>query len=71
MVERIGAITMKGNPLTLIGPEIKPGDQAPDAVLVANDLSEVKLSSFKGKKIILSVVPSLDTPVCDLANQKI
>ena len=70
MSDRVGAITMKGNPLTLIGHEIKVGDQAPDAVLVANDLSEVKLSSFKGKKIILSVVPSLDTPVCDLQTRR-
>ena len=70
MAERVGAITMKGNPLTLMGLQIKVGDQAPDAVLVANDLSEVKLSSFKGKKIILSVVPSLDTPVCDLQTRR-
>ena len=70
MAERVGAITMKGNPLTLIGHEIKVGDQAPDAILVANNLSEVKLSSFKGKKVILSVVPSLDTPVCDLQTRK-
>ena len=70
MEEHIGAITMKGNPLTLIGHEIKVGDQAPDAVLVANDLSEVKLSSFKGKKVIISVVPSLDTPVCDLQTKR-
>jgi len=70
MADRIGAITMKGNPLTLTGREIKVGEQAPDATLVANDLSEVKLSSFKGKKIILSVVPSLDTPVCDLETKR-
>src|ERR1700690_3808716 len=70
MSERIGAITMKGNPLTLTGHEIKVGDQAPDVTLVANDLSEVKLSSFEGKKIILSVVPSLDTPVCDLQTKR-
>ena len=70
MSERIGAITMKGNPLTLTGHEIKVGDQAPDATLVANDLSEVKLSSFKGKKIIISVVPSIDTPVCDLQTKR-
>jgi thiol peroxidase len=70
MDQRIGAITMKGNPLTLIGHEVKVGDQAPDAVLVANDLSEVKLSSFKGKKVIVSVVPSLDTPVCDLQTKR-
>jgi thioredoxin-dependent peroxiredoxin len=70
MAERIGAITMKGNPLTLIGPELKAGDLAPDAVLVANDLSEVKLSSFRSKKVIISVVPSLDTPVCDLQTKR-
>ncbi len=70
MAERVGAITMKGNPLTLTGREIKVGEQAPDAVLVANDLAEVKLSSFKGKKVILSVVPSLDTPVCDLQTKR-
>lgn len=70
MTERIGAITMKGNPLTLLGHEIKAGGIAPDATLVANDLSEVKLSSFKGKKIILSAVPSLDTPVCDIETKR-
>lgn len=70
MAERAGAITMKGNPLTLVGNEIKVGDQAPDATLVANDLSEVKLSSFKGKKVIISAVPSLDTPVCDTETRR-
>lgn len=70
MSERTGLVTMKGNPLTLIGPALKVGDMAPDAVLVANDLSEVSLSSFKGKKVILSVVPSLDTPICDLQTKR-
>jgi len=70
MSDRIGLITMKGNPLTLTGQEVKVGEQAPDATLVANDLSEVKLSSFKGKKVIISVVPSLDTPVCDLQSRR-
>ncbi len=70
MAERVGAITLKGNPLTLVGNEVKVGSTAPDATLVANDLSEVKLSSFKGKKIILSVVPSLDTPVCDTQTKR-
>ncbi len=70
MAERTGVITMKGNPLTLTGHEVKVGDQAPDVTLVANDLSEVKLSSFKGKKVVLSVVPSLDTPVCDLQTKR-
>jgi thiol peroxidase len=70
MSERVGAITMKGNPLTLVGTEIKSGDNAPDVTLVANDLSEVKLSSFKGKKVVLSVVPSLDTGICDLQTKR-
>jgi thiol peroxidase len=70
MIEREAIITMRGNSLTLIGPEIKIGDQAPDVTLVANDLTEVKLSSFMGKKVIISVVPSLDTPVCDLQTKR-
>lgn len=70
MSERTGLTTMKGNPLTLLGTEVKVGDMAPDATLVANDLSEVKLSSFKGKKVIISVVPSLDTPICDLQTKR-
>lgn len=70
MLERLGIITMKGNPLSLVGNEIKVGDIAPDVTLVANDLSEVKLSSFLGKKVIISVVPSLDTPVCDLQTKR-
>ena len=63
--ERKGIITFKGNPLTLVGPEIKVGDQAPDFKLVANDLTEVSLASSNGKTRLISVVPSLDTPVCD------
>jgi thiol peroxidase len=70
MAERAGAITMKGNPLTLVGNEVKVGDMAPDVTLVDNGLAEVKLSSFKGKKVIISVVPSLDTPVCDLQTKR-
>ena len=64
------AVTMKGNPVTLLGKEIIVGQSLPEATLVANDLSEVKLSSYKGKKTILSVVPSLDTPVCDLQTKR-
>lgn len=70
MSERTNAITLKGNPLTLLGNEIKVGDTAPDATVVANDLSEVKISSYKGKKLIISAVPSLDTPVCDLETKR-
>ena len=71
MLELADRVTMKGNPVTLVGnKEIKVGDQAPDATVVANDLSEVKLSSFKGSKLIISVVPSLDTGICDLQTKR-
>ena len=68
--ERRGAATFKGNPLTLIGPELKKGDEAPNFQLLANDLSVVTLQQFKGKTKLLSVVPSLDTPVCDLQTKR-
>ncbi len=70
MSERTGIITMHGNPLTLAGNEIKAGDSAPDAVLLDNDLSPVSISSFKGKVCVISSVPSLDTPVCDLETRR-
>ena len=70
MKERTGIITMKGNPLTLIGNEVKVGDKAPEFVALDNNLSPVRLSSFKGKICVLASVPSLDTPVCDLETRK-
>ena len=69
-LERKGVITFKGNPLTLIGPEIKAGMQAPDFKLLARDLSEVTLAHSKGKTRLISVVPSLDTPVCELQTKR-
>ena len=63
--ERQGAVTFKGNPLTLIGPEVKLGSKAPDFQVLAQDLSPVTLSNLKGKTLLISVTPSLDTPVCD------
>jgi thioredoxin-dependent peroxiredoxin len=65
MQERAGLITMKGNPLTLIGPEVKVGQKAPEFTVVDNQLSPVKFSDFRGKAVIISSVPSLDTGVCD------
>jgi thiol peroxidase len=63
-VERHGAVTFKGNPLTLLGPELKVGDKAPNFKVLDSGLNEVALDNFAGKvKLILSV-PSLDTPVC-------
>jgi len=70
MKERTGMITMKGNPLTLMGDEVKVGEMAPDFVVLDNNLSPVKFSSFRGKTCILSSVPSLDTPVCDMETRK-
>ena len=63
--ERPNAVTFKGNALTLVGPEIKAGDKAPNFQVIARDLSPVTLDSSKGKVRLISVVPSLDTPVCD------
>ena len=70
MQERAGLVTMKGNPITLIGPELKVGDRAPDFVAIDNDLSQVSLESFRGKVCIVSSVPSLDTPVCDMETRR-
>lgn len=70
MKERTGLVTMKGNPVTLIGNEVGVGQQAPDVELVANDLSAVKLSSFGGKVRIITSVPSLDTSVCDMETRR-
>lgn len=70
MKERAGAITFKGNPLTLLGNEMKVGDAAPDCELLRNDLSPVSLSSYRGRVCILSAVPSLDTPVCNMETRR-
>jgi thiol peroxidase len=70
MQERKGEITFQGNPLTLLGSAINVGDSAPDVVLLGNDLSPVQLSAYKGKVCVISVVPSLDTPVCDMQTRK-
>ena len=64
MQERKGVVTFKGGPLTLIGPDIKVGDTAPNFKVLTNSLGEVTLDNFKGKTLILSVAPSLDTRVC-------
>jgi thiol peroxidase len=70
MQERTGVITFKGNPLTLVGTELKVGDKAPDVTALGNDLSPVRLSAYRGKVCVVSVVPSLDTPVCDMQTRK-
>ena len=70
MEERKGVITFMGNPLTLVGPSLKVGDKAPNFTVLDNALNPVQSSSYKGKVCILSSVPSLDTPVCDLETRR-
>ncbi len=59
-------VTMKGNPLELCGTPPEVGDDAPDAVLVTNDLDEMKLSDMFGRTLVVASVPSLDTSVCNV-----
>lgn len=70
MEERKGIITFQGNPLTLVGKELKPGTAAPDFQVVDNGLAPVTLAEYSGKIKILSAVPSLDTPVCDTETRR-
>ncbi|WP_251519875.1 thiol peroxidase [Staphylococcus sp. HKU1] len=63
-------ITFKQEPVTLLGSPVKVGDTAPDFTVLANDLSEVNLSKYDGKKKLISVVPSIDTGVCDQQTRK-
>ncbi|MHC5180981.1 MAG: thiol peroxidase [Planctomycetota bacterium] len=69
-MERENMITFQGNPLTLVGDAVSVGQTAPDFTVAANDLSPYALSDDKGKVIVVSVVPSLDTPVCDTQTRK-
>ncbi len=70
MEERTGLVTMQGRPLTLLGNVVKVSQKAPAFEVVANDLSTVKFSSFRGRVCIISSVPSLDTSVCDKMTRK-
>jgi thioredoxin-dependent peroxiredoxin len=66
---RHGAVTFKGNPLTLVGEEVKVGSPAPDFDLVAyqdGGMQHIRKADLLGKPAIISVVPSLDTPVCQV-----
>src|SRR5919201_4888659 len=70
MQERKNAVTLRGNPFTLVGPERKPGDKLPDFTVVDNSLKPVKAADTKGKVRIFAAVPSLDTPVCDTETRR-
>ncbi|KIL36942.1 thioredoxin peroxidase [Cohnella kolymensis] len=61
---------LKGNPITLVGPELKPGDSAPDFTLNKNLLETSSLKDFAGKVKLISVVPSIDTGVCDAQTRR-
>jgi thioredoxin-dependent peroxiredoxin len=69
-MERAGATTLNGNPLTLVGPELKSGDKAPDFEVVDSKLQPVNLAATGNGVRIFSVVPSLDTPVCDAQTKR-
>jgi thioredoxin-dependent peroxiredoxin len=68
--ERAGAVTMRGNPNTLIGPELKVGDSAPAFTLIGVGMKPVSLDDYKGKVKIISTLPSVDTPVCDAETRR-
>ena len=66
MQERKDVVTMGGKPVTLVGSELKVGDKAPDFKVLDTAMAEKSLKDYKGKIKVISVTPSLDTPVCDL-----
>jgi thiol peroxidase len=68
--KRTGVITFKGNPVTLLGPDVKVGDVAPDFKVVDNGLQPVTLETAKGQVQLIAVVPSIDTGVCDTMTRK-
>ncbi len=63
--ERTGVVTMRGKPVTLLGPDVKVGDALPHFTLLGLDMKPVQSADFAGHTLVLSVVPSLDTPVCE------
>jgi len=68
--ERTGVVTFKGGGVTLIGPDVMVGDNAPDFRIVDTALQPVTLAESRGKTVLITVVPSLDTPVCDTMTRK-
>lgn len=68
--ERTGVATLKGNPITLLGPELKAGDKAPDFQLNKSLVETVSLKDYAGKVKLISVVPSIDTGVCDAQTRR-
>jgi thioredoxin-dependent peroxiredoxin len=69
-MERTAATTLRGNPLTVLGPQLQPGDRAPDFHAVDDGLKPVDLAATGNGVRVFSVVPSLDTPVCDAQTKR-
>jgi thiol peroxidase len=69
-MERAGATTMRGKPYTLVGPELKAGDIAPEFTILDSSMKPVSLADTSGRTRIFSVLPSLDTPVCDAQTKR-
>lgn len=70
MQERTGLVTLRGNPVTLLGPALKVGDTAPGFTVLDGSLQPVTLKDFTGRTKLISVVPSLDTPICELQTKR-
>lgn len=70
MTERTGLITMRGNPLTLVGTPVSVGQKAPDFQVLDNGLAPKTLADYKGLVLIIAAVPSLDTPTCDMETRR-
>lgn len=66
----MASITLKGNPVTLVGKDVQVGQKAPEFTLQNNGLQDVTLSSFAGKTCIIATIPSLDTPVCHMETKR-
>lgn len=66
----MATVTLGGEPIEVAGDFPRPGDQAPSFMLVDKNLKDVALSQFWGKKKILNIVPSIDTPVCQESTRK-
>ena len=70
MHERTGLVSFQGNPLTLLGAGVEVGQEGPDFTVVDGEFKPVKLSDMAGKVVLISAVPSLDTPVCSLQTKR-
>ncbi len=70
MKERVGAVILRDKQLTVLGDQLEVGQAAPEFTLTANDWSEVTLADSAGKVRLISVVPSLETSVCDMQTRR-